>query len=75
MIVATYCDQCGLWFSLDGVEQCVDCHNAYCADCAALTNHRTVHEDAQPHEERPQGWTYLRCATTPYSVHDDPEAA
>lgn len=72
LIVRMYCDACGALFRPAQVERCFDCDQDFCAACAPKTGHRTVHEGpaAYEAEERPQGWSYLRCADTPFSIHD-----
>jgi hypothetical protein len=72
MIVQLICDHCTQYVDAKDWDICVDCGDNLCTACAVLTSHRTVHEAPADHEreERPQGWTYLRCLDTPYSIHD-----
>lgn len=73
MIVQTFCDHCESWLHPREVDHCVDCAQSLCTICASLTNHRTVHEGpaAWERDARPQGWDYLRCKDTPYSINDE----
>jgi hypothetical protein len=71
MIIQALCDECGQWLAPRLFDLCVDCALNLCPACAGSTGHRLTHEDAGAWEAelRPQGWDYLRCATTPYSIH------
>lgn len=73
MNVTSPCSGCGRWLAPNLTEICVDCTEQYCHSCAVATHHRTVHEDATPDQQMPEGWTYLRCKDTPYSIHSEGE--
>ncbi len=73
MNITLLCDRCKQWLHPGLIEGCVDCGDNLCAACAAATGHRTVREAASAAEDRPQGWTYLRCQTGPYSIHEEEE--
>jgi len=70
--IVTQCDHCKSWFPILDADICVDCQNQYCAACAAVTNHRTVHQQPLPDEaaEMPNGWSYLRCDDDPFDIHE-----
>lgn len=71
MNVQCACAHCLQWFAPEDTEICVDCHDNLCGTCAAMTGHRAVHEDDLPGEDCAEGWDYLRCRDTPYSIHDE----
>ena len=73
MSVLCACTGCGDWLHPNATELCVDCGENLCHRCAVVTHHRVVHEDATPDEAEsmPNGWDYLRCGDTPYSIHDE----
>jgi hypothetical protein len=75
--ITTPCELCDRWLPPRHVNTCVDCERQICYRCALVTGHRLVHEDAEPElrEVMPEGWHYLRCRDTPYSISDALDAA